>query len=52
MPIALPPDVKRALSNLDEVRADITAIKGLLARLVELEEAKQHRHHMHVNLRQ
>lgn len=36
----LPPDVKTALSNLDEVREDITAIRRLLERLVELEEKK------------
>lgn len=38
----LPPDVKAAMTNLDEVREDITAIRGLLERLVELEEQKSH----------
>jgi hypothetical protein len=38
--IPMPPEAKAALGRVDKLAEDITAIRALLERLVEIEEAR------------
>jgi len=49
IPSVLPPEARQALSGVVGMQKDLSAIRTLLERLVELEEANQHRGHVHVN---
>lgn len=40
IPAVLPPEAKQALAGVPKMQEDLTAIRSLLERLVELEEQK------------